>query len=286
MRYPSAVLALLCASPFVAVAAEEPRDPRPDLEAAQAVLDEAVAEVSRPSVHVVLGGREAARGYRLKGVGAIFVLPPRALPNPEHERDRVFVIGDPHGPAAYVRQRSREQELEIRAMQLQVETLQREADAAQREAERALDKFEHNVRVRLVAPGAPPPPESPEPPAAPAPELAQSGPMLAPPPPPWRFWFEAQEATDDRTPERVVADVQAAVTSALERLGPRLPTVPADEAVLVAVDFLPSRGFEFDLPAAPTRSLVVKARKRDLVDRSAGKISAEELRRRIEYTQY
>jgi hypothetical protein len=107
-----------------------------------------------------------------------------------------------------------------------------------------------------------------------------------PPPPPWRFWFEAQEATDDRTPERVVADVQGAVTSALERLGPALRTVPADEAVLVAVDFLPSRGFEFDLPAAPSRSLIVKAKKRDLVERGLGKISAEELRRRIEYTQY
>ncbi len=54
----------------------------------------------------------------------------------------------------------------------------------------------------------------------------------------------------------------------------------------MAVDFLPSRGFDLEEPSGPVRSLIVKVKKRDLADRSAGKISAEELRRRIEYTQY
>ena len=272
--------ALLCASPLALRGGDEPPDPRPDLEAAQAVLDRAVAEVSRPSVHIVLGGREAARGYRLKGVGAIFVLPPRALPNPDRERDHVIVLGDPNARTTIVRRHSRDQQREMREMQIQVETLQREAEAQQREAERAFEEIEQNLRNRLVASPAPP-----AAPVAPAPPIAPSAPTL-PPPPPWRFWFETGEVLDDRTPDRVIADVQGAVTSALESLGPRLRTLSADEAVLVAVDFLPSRGFELDVPSAPTRSLIVKARKRDLVDRSAGKISVEELRRRIEVTQY
>ena len=85
-------------APFAALAgpvghrpsgADDP-DPRADLQATQMALDRAVAEVSRPSVHFVLGGREATRAYRLKGVGAFFVLPPRALPT--GDRDRVFVF--------------------------------------------------------------------------------------------------------------------------------------------------------------------------------------------------
>jgi hypothetical protein len=238
-----------------------------------------VAQVSRPSVHVVLGGREAARGYRLKGVGAIFVLPPRALPRPASERDRVLFVG-PSGPLTMVRRR-RAQDRELREVEIQVETLQREAEAAQREAMRAFDEFEQNLRRRLP-PEAPAPPE---PPAAPAAPVGAGEAPGFPQPPPWRFWFE-EEPADDRTPDRVIADVQAALTAALEDVGPRLRVLAADEAVLVAVDFLPFRAFDFAPPSAETRSLILKAKKRDLVDRSQGKIGREELLRRIEVTQY
>jgi hypothetical protein len=262
------------------LAADEAKDPRADLEAAQAALDQAVAGVSGPSVHFVLGGREAARGYRIKGVGAFFVLPPRALPT--RDRGRVFVF-DRRAPSAPPHKLSKEQERELRAMQAQVEALQREAEAAQLEAERALENVERNLRVRVRAPA---PPEAPEPPAAPEPPSSADAPDVVFPPPPWRFWFGTGEPSDTRPPERVIADVQDAVTAALEDVGSSLRTIPADETILVAVDFLPNRGFELDEPAGPARSLIVKVKKRDLNERSAGKISAEELRRRIEYTQY
>ena len=83
-----------------------------------------------------------------------------------------------------------------------------------------------------------------------------------------------------------MADVQSAVTAALEATGPTLRTVSGDESVLVAVDFLPNHGFDLEEPSRPLRSLVVKVKKRDLSERAAGKITPEELRRRIEYTQY
>jgi hypothetical protein len=257
-------------------------DPRADLEATQVALDRAVAEVSRPSVHFVLGGREATRAYRLKGVGAIFVLPPRALPS--GERAGVFVL-DRRAPGRAPRKLSKEQERELRAVQMQVEAMQRDADAMQQEAERALESVERNVRIRLVAPGSPAPPE---PPKAPEPPEAPMGPdVLQPlPPPPWLTWFGTTDTSDDRSPDRVIADVQGAVTAALEAEGAALRTVPSDESILVAVDFLPSHGFDLDEPPRPARSLIVKVKKRDLSERSAGKISAEEFRRRIEYTQY
>jgi len=244
--------------------------------------------VSQPSVHFVLGGREAARGYRVKGVGAIFVLPPRALPT--RDRGRVFIF-DRQGPHGMGRRLSADAEQELRAMQAQVESMQREAEAMQREAERGLESVERNLRIRLEAPRpssaplAPSPPTAPEPPSPPEPSMSPIPPEALPPPP-WRFWFGTSQTSDDRTPERVIADVQDAVTAALEQVGAGLRTLSADESVLVAVDFLPHRGFEIDGPAGPVRSLIVKVKKRDLTDRNAGKISTEELRRRIEYTRY
>jgi hypothetical protein len=43
-------------------------------------LDRAVASVSHPAVLQVLGGAHGTRGYYLRGYGAVFVVPPRALP--------------------------------------------------------------------------------------------------------------------------------------------------------------------------------------------------------------
>ncbi len=263
------------------LAAKDAPDPRADLRAAQAALDAAVAEVSEPSVHFVLGGREAARGYRVKGVGAFFVLPPRALPT--RERGRVFLL-DRGAPPGFGPRFSDEQEQEFRAMQAQLASMQREAEAMQQEAERGLESVERNLRIRLEAPRPPAAPLPAEPPTAPAPSSLPMPDAL--PPPPWRFWFGTNETRDDRTPDRVIADVQAAVTAALEQVGTGLRSLSADESVLVAVDFLPNRAFEFDGPTGPMRSLIVKVKKRDLMDRSTGKINAEELRRRIEYTQY
>lgn len=54
-------------------------DLRTDLDAVGVALDRAVLQVSRPSRPM---GRAGARGYRLEGFGAMFVLTPRALPVP------------------------------------------------------------------------------------------------------------------------------------------------------------------------------------------------------------
>lgn len=281
--------AALLSGPVATVHAED-KNPRTDLETMEALLDQAVAKVSRPSVHVVLGGREAARGYRLKGVGAIFVLPPRALPGPQ--RDRVVVLRDRGRPGAvWVGRMSPDQERELQAIQGQVESLQREAEMAQQEAERAFEVLEYNVRahaLQRVGNTPPVPAEAPVPPTTrvqappPPPDVLPPG---IPPPPPWRFWFPA-ELGDDRPPDKVVAEVKSAVVSALEAHGGRLLALSPDEWVLVAIDFVPSRGFDLDPAPAGEQSLVIKVKKKDLVDVGSGKISAEELRRRIDYTQY
>lgn len=46
----------------------------------EVAIDRAVASVSHPAVLQVLGGAHGTRGYYLRGYGAVFVVPPRALP--------------------------------------------------------------------------------------------------------------------------------------------------------------------------------------------------------------
>ena len=70
------------------LAAERTRDLRASLESMEQALDRAVGPVSRPAIFLM--GSRATRGYYLEGLGALFVVPPRALPqrtaDPEAER--------------------------------------------------------------------------------------------------------------------------------------------------------------------------------------------------------
>jgi hypothetical protein len=74
------VLAAALALAPLGATAQTPPALRQDLEAVAAALDRAVREVSRPGAFVFAG--PATRAYALPGVGAMFVLPPRALPLP------------------------------------------------------------------------------------------------------------------------------------------------------------------------------------------------------------
>jgi hypothetical protein len=81
----------------------------------------------------------------------------------------------------------------------------------------------------------------------------------------------------------VVLEVRSAVTDVLESHGPTLRLRP-DEFVVVVTDFLPRSAFA--TRTRPARTLVVRVRKGELEDRAAGKLASDELRRRIEYSEY
>jgi hypothetical protein len=81
----------------------------------------------------------------------------------------------------------------------------------------------------------------------------------------------------------VVLEVRSAVTDVLETQGPPLRLSP-DEFVAVVVDFLPRSAFA--TRTRPTRTLVVRVRKRELDARAAGELASDELRKRIEYSEY
>jgi hypothetical protein len=83
---------------LLSVAAAAASDVRTDLEALGLALDNAVLQVSRP-VRVGAGPRGGARGYRIVGFGAMFVLTPRALPIPKpkptaEEREAVRALSE------------------------------------------------------------------------------------------------------------------------------------------------------------------------------------------------
>ncbi len=287
----AAVLAAL-AAPAAAQEREKPRPvtPREGMEALKAHLARAVDRVSLPHAARLLGRVESARGYRLPGYGVVFVLTPRTLPgsqgqiyvlhggSPVHRRVRV----GPRRPATGVAVAGADDE-EIETFERQVLVVQQETEAARRAAEEEMERIVQDVRVRVAPPSevhveVRTAPESPEPPPAPAEA------PLPPAPPPWKFWFENGTPDEKRAPEAVVADVRGAIIDALATQGVRLAGLAADERVTVTVDFVP--GGMFAASARPEKTLVVSARVKDVDARARGAITPEELRKRVEVTEY
>jgi uncharacterized coiled-coil protein SlyX len=181
-----------------------------------------------------------------------------------------------------------EQEQKIaRQMRTQVRELQARMEAVRRDVERARVAAERQVEMRLAAP--PEPPTVPRAPVelAPAPQPVSEPPSEPAPPAfavaPWQFWFNVEDPGDGRTAEAVVRDVKAAVASLLERQGGALRHLKPDEYVAVAVDFVPGVSL---LGGRTQKTIVIRARKRDLDERRAGRLGATELRQRIEYSEY
>jgi hypothetical protein len=199
---------------------------------------------------------------------------------------------------------------ELIALEQQVLEFQRLAEESRLSAEQEFERLTQNVRVRFGAPpeegaagpgaapvaaadGAPPSKGAVTTASTPAPRAGgrlATGAPGAPRPAdaariaPWRFWFEAGGPPDPRPPDRVAADVRDAVIATVENAGTRLTGLQGEECVAVAVDFVVRGVFVSD--PRPSRTMVIRARKRDLDARRAGALSPEDLRHRIEVIEY
>jgi hypothetical protein len=266
-------------SSSLAVAQDRPPGPRTRAELLRfaELLDYAVGQVSRPSPFQLMGPTTGASGYLLPGQGAIFVLPARALPD-----DTVIVmrqgaagmppvVGVVRRDGRRLKNPSPREDRDIEQIESVVLAYAQEADQARREAEQALERLAQEMRVRFPQP----PQAAPNPPAPPA----------AAPAPPWRYWFPADVEADPRQAAQVVTDVKTVLMQALEARGGFLTSVRPEEFLVVAVDFT-ARGFPFRPERSTERTLVVKAKKRDLDERRSGKLAADELRKRIEVHEY
>lgn len=267
---------------------------RDEMESFEGRLDDAVGRVSVPHAGILLGRASTSRGYRLPGYGVVFVLTPRSLPGEEP----VFVVRrragrggpglqvEPHeDPAAGAWHWVPEN---VEELEREVLVLQHAAEARRRAAEEDMDRMVEDIRVRLevkeergsapsgshdvtvrVDSQVPPPDES------------LDDEMLEPP---WKFWLKVETDEERRSPDRVVEDVCSAVIGALDARAGAAVGLSADEFVTVAVDFVP--GDLFASHRRPTRTLIVRARQRDLEAQAQGTIPPEELRDRVEVIEY
>jgi hypothetical protein len=262
----------------------------------EALLDDAVDSVSLPHAARLMGRGEQARAYRLPGYGVVLVLTPRALPSAsgrvyffQRSRPRKGKVVTQRKPGETETIEWTESQEGVESFERQVLILQNETEAARRAAEEEMDRIVHDIRVR-VGPGDMPQPTAQAVPAPPAPEAPPEAGQPAPPapkaapPPPWKFWFEPGMPSETRTPEAVIADVRASVVDALVKPVETIPGLSGDERVTVTVDFVP--GGLFAMNARPDRTLVVSVKARDVAARARGSISVDELRRRVEVSEY
>lgn len=301
-------VALLVAEPRAGSTQERPgARTRVELLRFAEMLELAAGRVSRPSPFQVMGPATGASSYLLPGYGAIFVLSARALPTD----GGVIVVHDgPPGsepvigfwrrdgrrlqkPKVGARLREapeppelKELDRDIQQIESLVQAYSREAELASREAERAFERIAQELRGRFPETEAPPVAGTAPAPPAPAAPAAPAAPTLQPPPAaPWRFWFQAEDYGDPRPPDQVVSEVKNALIQALEARGGLLTIMKPDDFVVVAVDFT-ARGFPLRPERRAERTLIVTAKKRDLDERRAGRIGADELRKRIEALEY
>ena len=174
---------------------------------------------------------------------------------------------------------------ELLALEAQVAALQRAAATAREEAELALEETTRELHRRLVSStlGRPAAPRARVPRRPGARRLSQRCSRPRPPCRPGASGSRARSRKSRGAPSRSCQEVRSAVTDVLETAGPPLRLGP-DEFVVVVVDFLPRSAFA--TRTRPARTLVVRVRKRELEDRAAGKLASDELRKRIEYSEY
>ena len=199
----------------------------------------------------------------------------------------------------------------VEEMRQHLRLVEEQAEAFRMEAERARRKAEREVRTHLTpppalpapsaeavppAPAAPPAPVAPPVPEAPTPDApfveieVPAPPDLPEAPPPWRFWFDVTDGPEvlDQPDGVDTAEADALVTSVRERLVSGLDayrrplaSLRPDDFVTVAVDLVP----DLLLRSRPTRTLLVRVRAGDLQERRAGRLSAAEFRKRVEFEE-
>lgn len=267
-------------------ASDKPVSPRPDLLRFASRLEQRVSQVSRSAQPVMfLAGLPETRAAYLPGFGAIFLMAPRALSQvgvgqptvasaaPARREGEVIVLrpkaaappavaiaATPASTAAVAKPADLEAlEEGIREARRESEMLRARAEAAFAEAERQfMGSLQGNAESRDVT------------------ELGTRA--------PWLFMIGDTEDEDARTPEQTEKEVrETLITGLLEDHG-LVRGLGPDESITVSVDLVMRR--QPWAPALPTRTLVVRAKKVDLDARSSGKITRDELLKKVDLIVY
>jgi hypothetical protein len=300
--------------------APRPENVRRDLDALQRAVEGAVARVAPPVAGFF--GVTPVRAYRVQGVGILVVLPARVLPSVQNRaavdpqvvraldeamrglQESLKIADSPEArrqlkqsldslrltKVKFMRTKKarpvergvpREIEAHLQQMQAEAEAFRQQAEEARQEAERELQQQYpqyFTLHPSAPPPGVPPAPAAPQAPLAPRPPAPG---LLPLPPAPWELWFSIEgEEAETRTADELVQEVKTAVMTSLGTHPGPWDTLSAEETVSVAIDFLPRRG-----GPAP-RTVALRAKASDLAARVKGRMSQEELVRRIHAAEY
>jgi len=254
-----------------AQSAEEPADARRvELRRFASRLEQNLTGACRPAEPMVfMSGLPETRFVYLDGVGAVFLLPARSLPTPieSHKGEpapELSVTGASHpapeGPQVLVVQRPSDLtdlEARIRETRKEAERMRAQADAAFADAERQI--------MAELRPG-----------------LSESATTTAFPVP-WTLFLE-DAVEDTRSPDQVEKDVKDALVATLLDEGALLKTLKPADRVTASVDLV-SRPQPWVRPR-PARTIVVSAQKADLDAYLGGKLTKDDLLKRVESKAY
>lgn len=245
-----------------------PLDRRADLQRFSGRLEQRLAAACRPAEPMAfLSGLPETRFVYLDGVGAVFLLPPRSLPvaptsKPGQPPPEISVSGAQTGPQVLVFRGKRptdltDMEARIRETRKEAERMRAQADAAFADAER---QIMGELRPGIQDAG-----------------VAGSFAM------PWTFFLE-DAPEDTRPPDQVEKDVKDALIAALLEDTSLLKSLKPNDTVTVSVELV-TRPQPW-VRATPTRTLIVSAKKSDLDAFTVGKLSQDDLMKRVQSQAY
>lgn len=233
-------------------------------------LEQNLAGACRPAEPMVfMSGLPETRFVYLEGVGAVFLLPARSLPGPAETGDdepapELSVTGGVRaaedGPQVLVLQKPSDLtdlEARIRETRKEAERMRAQADAAFADAERQM--------MAELRPG-----------------LSES-PAVNSFPVPWTLFLE-DAVEDTRPPEKVEKDVKDALVATILQDATLLTSLQPGDRVTASVDLV-TRPQPWVRPR-PSRTVVVSAQKADLDAYVAGKLTKDELLKRVQTTAY
>lgn len=291
MHAPAILLALLTLGPRQAPAppagSATALGTRPELLSFAARLEQRVAATSRSAQPVVfLSGLPETRCTYLPGIGAIYLLPPRALPPIAGERAasrtqvrewktspdgetvllRPAPLGSstpaPAGAAAVASAAISVKPADLEKLEAQIREARRESERLRAQAEEAFAEAERQFFGQLQQ------------------EAGFEGAAVRAP---WMFLL-TDDAFDARTPLEAERDVREAIVAALIEDHGFVKGLQPGDTVTVSVDLVARR--QPWVPAKPNRTLIVRAKKADLEAAASGASTREDTIRKIETIVY
>ncbi len=245
-------------------------DRRVELQRFSARLEQNLAAACRPAEPMAfMSGIPETRSVYLDGVGAVFLLPARALPRrsaprPDEPAPELSVSGARHAAPEGLELRVIKRPSDLTNLEARIRETRKEAERMRAQADAAFADAERQLMSEL------------------RPGLSEST-VTTSFPVPWTLLLE-EVVEDNRPPEQVEKDVKDALVTTILEDGALLRSLQPGDMVTASVDLV-SRPQPW-VRARPARTVIVKAQKADLDAFVAGKLTRDDLLKRVQTNAY